>query len=116
MHSELLSSLAVSPLSELCPSDGPQDRSGKLVKCASCGCTGPEAQELLKQLKRNSPHASLIEFTRLHPHFSTQSGYASVLSTQSHAVDGSMVNTLLVQHIEPDTLLTAQQVSVTLKI
>lgn len=76
-----------------------------------CGCTGPEAQELLKQLKDASPDASLTEFTRLHPHFSTHSGYASVLSTQSHAVGGIMVNTLLVQHTEPDTHLDAQQVS-----
>ena len=73
--------------------------------------SGPEAQELLKQLKHNSPHTSLIEFTRLHPHFTTQSGYASVLSTQSHAVGQSVVNTLLVQHTEADTHLTAQQVS-----
>ena len=74
--------------------------------------TGPEAQELLKQLEHNSPHTSLIEFTRLHPHFKTQSGYASVLSTQSHAVGGSMVHTLLVQHTEADTHLTAQLVSI----
>lgn len=73
--------------------------------------TGPDAQELLKQLKHNSPHTSLIEFTRLHPHFTTQSGFASVLSTQSHAVGQSLVNTLLVQHTEADTHLTAQQVS-----
>lgn len=73
--------------------------------------TGPEAQHLLQQATHHPSHTSLVEFTRLHPQFTTPSGYASVLSTHSHAVGGSMVNTLLVKHTEPAAHLDVQQVS-----
>ena len=54
---------------------------------------------------------SLGDYCRLNPHFSTQCGYASVLSTHSHVFPESRVDTLLVQHAEPDSFLTAQTVS-----
>ena len=54
---------------------------------------------------------SLGDYCRLHPCFSTQCGYASVLSTHSHAFPETRVDTLVVQHAEPDTFLTAQTVS-----
>ncbi|KAL3158161.1 hypothetical protein ABBQ32_011753 [Trebouxia sp. C0010 RCD-2024] len=72
---------------------------------------GPEAQHLLQQATHHPSHTSLVEFTRLHPQFTTPSGYASVLSTHSHAVGGSMVNTLLVKHTEPAAHLDVQQIA-----
>ena len=89
------------------------------VTCKACklvhSCTGPEAQEILQQVTDDPSHTSLIQFTRTNPHFKTRTGYASVLSTQSHAVGGSMVNTLLVQHTEPEAHLDAQQVTTPLR-
>ena len=74
--------------------------------------TGPEAQQLMQQLQldKDSSHISLSDFCRAHPHFSLGSGYASVLSTHSHAMGSSTVSTLLVQHTGPEVHLTAQKV------
>ncbi len=55
---------------------------------------------------------SLADIFRHAQHVHSSAGRHSVLSIQSHAVGGSMVTTVLVQHTEPAAHLTAQTVSI----
>ena len=73
--------------------------------------SGPEAEELLKDMGKEPCQSSLTDLCRHNHHFRTSSGYFSMLSMQSHAVSSSLVTTLLVQHTEPAAYLTAQVVS-----
>ncbi len=73
---------------------------------------GPEAQAFIRELGQDPAHISLAHIFRHAQHVHSPAGQHSVLSIQSHAVGGSMVTTVVVQHTEPAAHLTAQTVSI----
>ena len=72
---------------------------------------GPDSQALIKDLGHDPDHTTLADICRHTQHLQTPSGYLTMLSMQSHAVGGTMVTTVLVQHTEPAAHMTAQTVS-----
>ena len=73
---------------------------------------GPEAQGFIRELGQDPAQTSLADLFRHSQHIYSSAGQHSVLSIQSHAVGGSMVTTVVVQHTEPAAHLTAQTVSI----
>jgi len=73
---------------------------------------GPETQAFVRELGQDPAQTSLADIFRHAQHIHSPVGWHSVLSIQSHAMGGSMVTTVLVQHTEPTAHLTAQTVSI----
>ncbi|KAL0020138.1 hypothetical protein WJX77_006173 [Trebouxia sp. C0004] len=77
---------------------------------------GPEAQAFVRELGQDPAQTSLADIFRHAQNVHSPTGQHSVLSIQSHAVAGSMVTTVLVQHTEPAAHLTAQMVALSVSV